>query len=61
MRRLAVLLLGVLFVAGFAFLTLSVVVHAGFSVAGVLAAVASLVVLALIVLAIVSALRDPPL
>jgi hypothetical protein len=60
MRRLVVLLLGVVFVAGFGFLTLSVVVKAGFSVTGVAAAAVSLLVLALIVVAVVGALRDPP-
>lgn len=60
MRRLAILLVGVVFVAGFGFLTLEAVTRAGLSVAGVAAGAVSLLVLALIVVGIVSALRGPP-
>lgn len=60
MRRLAVLLVGVVFVAGFGFLTLSVVVSEGLTVTSVLWAAVSLLVLALIVVGVVGALRDPP-
>ncbi len=59
MRRLAVLLVGVVFVAGFGFLTLSVVVSEGLTIVSVVSAAVSLLVLALIVLGIVGALRDP--
>jgi hypothetical protein len=60
MRRLAVLLVGVVFVAGFGFLTLSVVVSEGLTVTSVVSAAVSLLVLALIVVGVVGALRDPP-
>lgn len=59
MRRLLILLIGIVFVGGFGFLTLSVVLSAGFSIAGVAAGAISLLVLALIVVGIVGALRDP--
>ena len=60
MRRLAVLLVGVAFVAGFGFLTLSVVVSEGLTIVSVVSAAVSLLVLALVVVGIVGALRDPP-
>jgi hypothetical protein len=60
MRRLAVLLVGVVFVAGFGFLTLSVVVSEGLTIVSVVSAAVSLLVLALIVVGVVGALRDPP-
>jgi hypothetical protein len=60
MRRLLIMLVGVVFVGGFGFLTLTVVERAGFSIAGVAAAAVSLFVIALIVVGIVGALRDPP-
>ncbi|HEV7942138.1 MAG TPA: hypothetical protein VGP17_04985 [Solirubrobacteraceae bacterium] len=59
MRRLLILLVGVVFVGGFGFLTLTVVERAGFSIGGVGAAAVSLFVIALIVVGIVGALRDP--
>jgi hypothetical protein len=59
MRRLLILLVGVVFVGGFGFLTLTVVERAGFSIGGVAAAAVSLFVIALIVVGIVGALRDP--
>lgn len=59
MRRLLILIVGVVFVAGFGFLTLTVIERAGFTVGGVAAAAISLLVLALIIVGIVGALRDP--
>lgn len=59
MRRLLILIIGVVFVAGFGFLTLTVVSRAGFTVGGVAAGAVSLLVLALIVVGIIGALRDP--
>ncbi|MFZ2051187.1 MAG: hypothetical protein WB698_02920 [Solirubrobacteraceae bacterium] len=53
------MLVGVVFVGGFGFLTLTVVERAGFSIGGVAAAAVSLFVIALIVVGIVGALRDP--
>ena len=59
MRRLLILLVGVVFVAGFGFLTLTVVQREGLTVGGVASGAVSLLVLALIVVGIVGALRDP--
>lgn len=59
MRRLLILIVGVAFVAGFGFLTLTVIQRVGLTVGGVGAAAISLLVLALIVVGIVGALRDP--
>ncbi len=59
MRRALILLVGVVFVGGFGFLTLTVVERAGFSIGGVAAAAVSLFVIALILVGIVGALRDP--
>jgi hypothetical protein len=60
MRRLLIGLVGVLFLAGFGFLTLTVIEREGFSIGGIASAVISLLVLALIAAGIVGALRDPP-
>ncbi len=60
MRRLIVSLVGVLFVAGFGFLTASVVVKEGLTVVSVISAAVSLLVLALVFVAVVGSLRDPP-
>lgn len=60
MRRLAVLLVGVVFIGGFGFLTLSVVVAEGLTVVSVVSAAVSLLVIALVAVAIVGTLRDPP-
>lgn len=60
MRRLLIMIVGVAFIGGFGFLTLSVVERAGFTVGGVAAGLVSLLVLALILVGIVGALRDPP-
>jgi hypothetical protein len=60
MRRLVVLLVGVVFVAGFGFLTISVVTKEGLTIVSVISAAVSLLVLALVFVAIVGSLRDPP-
>lgn len=60
MRKLLIAIVGVVFVGGFGFLTLTVLERAGFTVTGVAAGAVSLLVLALIVAGIVGALRDPP-
>lgn len=59
MRRLAVLLVGVAFVAGFGFLTASVVASEGLTIVSAVSAAVSLLVLALVILGVVGALRDP--
>jgi hypothetical protein len=60
MRRLGILLVGIVSVGGFGFLTLAMIERAGFTVGGVAFGALSLLVLALIVVGIVGALRDPP-
>jgi hypothetical protein len=56
MRRLLVLCLALVFIAGFAFLTLSAVIEGGFTLASLL----SVFILVLLGVGIVGALRNPP-
>ncbi|HEY2182394.1 MAG TPA: hypothetical protein VGH09_12035 [Solirubrobacteraceae bacterium] len=56
MRRNAVLAAVLVFIAGFAFLTLASIVEQGLTVAAVL----SILILVLITIGVVGALRDPP-
>jgi hypothetical protein len=56
MRRNAVLAAVLVFIAGFAFLTLASIVEQGVTVAAVL----SILILVLITIGIVGALRNPP-
>jgi hypothetical protein len=56
MRRTAVLAAVLVFIAGFAFLTLAAIVEQGLTVAAVL----SILILVLITIGIVGALRNPP-
>ena len=56
MARLVVLLIALVFILGFAVLTLSAVAQQGFTLAGAI----SVVVLALLGFGILGALRDPP-
>jgi hypothetical protein len=56
MRRTAVLAAVLVFIAGFAFLTLASIVEQGLTVAAVL----SILILVLITIGIVGALRNPP-
>jgi hypothetical protein len=56
MRRNAVLAAVLVFIAGFAFLTLASIVEQGLTVAAVL----SILILVLITIGIVGALRNPP-
>jgi hypothetical protein len=60
MRRLLIGLVGVVFLGGFGFLTLTMIERVGLSVGGIAFAVISLLVMALIAVGIVGALRDPP-
>lgn len=56
MRRLLVLAVALVFIAGFAFLTFSAIVEQGFTLASLL----SILILALLGIGIVGALRNPP-
>ena len=56
MRRTAVLAAVLVFIAGFAFLTLASIVEQGLTVAAVL----SILILMLITIGVVGALRNPP-
>ena len=56
MRRLLVLGVALVFIAGFAFLTFSAIVEQGFTLASLL----SVLILALLGIGIVGALRNPP-
>ncbi len=56
MRRTAVLLAALVFIAGFAFLTFASIVEYGLS----LAALISILILVLLTVGIVGALRNPP-
>jgi hypothetical protein len=56
MRRLLVLGVALVFIAGFAFLTFSAIVEQGFTLASLL----SILILALLGIGIVGALRNPP-
>jgi hypothetical protein len=56
MRRNVVLLAVLVFIAGFAFLTVAAIVEQGLTIAGVL----SILILVLLSIGIVGALRNPP-
>jgi hypothetical protein len=56
MTRLIALLLALLFIAGFAFLTFRAVAEQGVTVAGLL----SIFILVLLAIGIIGALRNPP-
>lgn len=56
MRRLLVLAVALLFITGFAFLTLSAVSHEGFTLASILA----IFILVLLAVGVVGALISPP-
>jgi len=56
MRRTAVLAAVLVFIAGFAFLTLASIVEQGLTIAAVL----SILILVLITIGVVGALRNPP-
>jgi hypothetical protein len=56
MARIAVLLVAIVFIAGFGFLTLTTVSHQGLSIGSFLA----LFVLLLLTVGVVGSLRDPP-
>jgi hypothetical protein len=56
MRRIIVLGAVLVFIAGFAFLTVAAVVEQGFTIASLL----SILILALLAIGIVGALRNPP-
>ena len=56
MRRVLVLGVVLVFIAGFAFLTFAAIVEQGFTIASLL----SILILALITIGIVGALRNPP-
>jgi hypothetical protein len=56
MRRILVLGAALVFIAGFAFLTVVAVVEQGFTIASFL----SILILALLAIGIVGALRNPP-
>ena len=56
MRRLLVLAVALLFITGFAFLTLSAVSHEGFTLASILA----IFILVLLAVGVVGALFSPP-
>jgi hypothetical protein len=55
-RRVAVLLVALVFISGFAFLTVAAIVKQGFTVASGL----SIIILVVLGVGIVGALRDPP-
>jgi hypothetical protein len=56
MRRILVLGAALVFIAGFAFLTVVAVIEQGFTIASAL----SILILALLTIGIVGALRNPP-
>jgi hypothetical protein len=56
MTRLAVLLVALLFIVGFAFLTLDAIAEQGLTAAGVI----SILIIVLLGVGIVGALRNPP-
>jgi hypothetical protein len=56
MTRIAVLVVALMFIAGFAFLTFASVVEGGFTAASLL----SVFILVLLAVGIVGALRNPP-
>ncbi|HEX5309353.1 MAG TPA: hypothetical protein VFW38_09770 [Solirubrobacteraceae bacterium] len=56
MTRVVVLAIALVFIVGFAMLTISGIAHAGLGIESIL----SLIVLALLVVGIVGALRNPP-
>jgi hypothetical protein len=56
MRRIVVLVAALVFIAGFAFLTIVAVVEQGFTIASLL----SILILAMLAIGIVGALRHPP-
>jgi hypothetical protein len=56
MRRILVLALALVFIAGFAFLTFGAIVEQGVTIASVL----SFLILLVLVVGIVGALRNPP-
>jgi hypothetical protein len=56
MRRIIVLGAVLVFIAGFAFLTVAAVVEQGFTIASLL----SILILAMLAIGIVGALRNPP-
>lgn len=56
MRRLLVLGAALVFIAGFAFLTVVAVIEQGFTIASLL----SILILAMLAIGIVGALRNPP-
>jgi hypothetical protein len=56
MRRLAVLAVALLFITGFAFLTLSAVSQQGFTLASII----SILILVLLAVGVVGALFNPP-
>jgi hypothetical protein len=56
MRRILVLGAVLVFIAGFAFLTVSAIVEQGFTIASLL----SILILLLLAIGIVGALRNPP-
>ena len=56
MRRIIVLGAVLVFIAGFAFLTVAAVVEQGFTIASLL----SILILALLAIGIIGALRNPP-
>jgi hypothetical protein len=55
-RRIYVLAAALIFIAGFAFLTVAAIANQGFTVASLL----SIIILVLLAVGIVGALRDPP-
>ncbi len=56
MRRISVLLAAVVFIAGFAFLTVAAIANQGFTPASGL----SIIIVVLLAVGIVGALRNPP-
>ncbi|MEA2152503.1 MAG: hypothetical protein QOI18_736 [Solirubrobacteraceae bacterium] len=56
MRRIVVLVAALVFIVGFAFLTVVAVVEQGFTIASLL----SILILAMLAIGIVGALRHPP-
>ncbi len=56
MRRISVLLAAVVFIAGFAFLTVAAIANQGFTVASGI----SIIIVVLLAVGVVGALRDPP-
>jgi len=55
-RRTAVLIVALIFISGFAFLTVAAIAHQGFTAASGL----SIIILVVLGVGIVGALRDPP-